>query len=179
MTTKTTTGRKTKAVLCAGAAFALLLGGGSTYAAWSDNDTLTPAPADISTGSWSFTLDSTTEWFDVSPETDGPVAIDPTTFPLVPGDKIQAVTTVSMSLDDVEGTYLDATVSAVSVKTDAEASVSWLTADAAVVDDTIVVTIEFPYENSAYATQSSQPVEVDLGSLTVTVTQVRPALDGA
>ncbi|MCL2667553.1 MAG: hypothetical protein FWF02_07580, partial [Micrococcales bacterium] len=115
------------------------------------------------------------------PETGStPVAITLADFPLVPGDKIQGVTTVdavNLTLD-AKGTHLKAEVSELSVKSNASTAVEWLRADADVVDGEVVVTIEFPYDkDNNYATESGHPVAVNLGKLTVTVTQVRPALD--
>lgn len=184
MTTHTTS-KKTKAALCAGAAFALLLGGGSTYAAWSEQRDLALDPVDIDTGSWTFDLDSDTDWFDVSPETEvagSPVPVpiaDLASFPLVPGDRIQGVVTVDPDLVALMGDHLDASVGAVSVKDQPATTVMWLSASAAVSgNDEVTVTIEFPYDaTNEYSTQNGETVAVDLGTLTVTVQQVRPALD--
>jgi len=176
------TSRKTKAVLCAGAAFAMLLGGGSTYAAWSDQGELALDPADIDTGGWTFDLSQDTVWYDVSPETGGtPVPIaDLADFPLVPGDVVQGVVTVDPQLVATMGTYLDASVGAVTVKDQPASPVTWLTANAQASGDAVTVTIEFPYDASNdYASQNGEHVAVDLGALTVTVQQSRPVIDNA
>ncbi|MCL2849965.1 MAG: alternate-type signal peptide domain-containing protein [Micrococcales bacterium] len=179
MTSTISTGRKTKAALCAAAAFALLLGGGSTYAAWSEQAAHTPTGVQVDTGGWTFTLGSTTQWYDISPETGAvPVAIDLATFPLVPGDVIKGVSTVTMAMGTVEGEHLEAEVSAVDIQTGASVPVTWLDVDASVSGDELTVTIAFPYDaTNAYTVESGEHVAVDLGTLTVTVTQVRAALD--
>ncbi|MCL2455180.1 MAG: hypothetical protein FWD18_07790 [Micrococcales bacterium] len=190
-------GSRTKAAISTAAALAMLIGGASTFARWVEEDERELDAIAISTGWWEWDIKQTEEWYDVSPEitdqSDGwdsdaeGVPISLATFLMVPGDVIKGV--IEVEIDDLvtHGVHLDAVVSAIDEgDVAAEAAVSWLDVSAAINGDgNLEITIEFPYSDGApthagdYESQSQLTgVAVDLGSLKVTVTQVRPYYDG-
>lgn len=95
-----TMNNKTKGVI-AGIAGLALLGGGTTFALWSDSDTISGAT--ITNGQLSVDALGAMVWTDESSDVSGSPEIDLDTFRMVPGDSLQG----SQSLDVVvEGNNL-------------------------------------------------------------------------
>jgi alternate signal-mediated exported protein len=186
---------KTKAAICGAAALAMLIGGASTFARWTEQADKDLTPVDVTTGSWTWEVSQTEEWYDISPEVttdpwleaDGVlIGADLADFPMVPGDIVKGV--IAVSIDDLVtvGTHLEAEVTAVDIDGQ-PVNTGFLVAVADIDDDgNLVIKIEFPYTDGDpghlgdYEAQNgvdNGPFSVNLGSLSVTVTQVRDAYD--
>ena len=173
------------------AAGVLMLGAGSTFAAWTETGDRSAGSETVTTGEWEWDVTTASAWFDVSPELDADedgtvdeaerVAIDLSTFAIVPGTIIQAEISVDADIIATIGEWLDAQVASVEVSTGPTADAAFVnvTADVNSTGDGLVVTLEFPFTNTDYENQSAQQIVLDLGEITVTVVQVRPALDGS
>lgn len=170
--TTTTTKPRARTWLAVAAGGALLLGTGTTFATWVAQDTV--AGATITTGRLAVAADELA-WTDISPDGSGE-AVDLGSFELVPGDVLQGQATVHTEL---VGANLRADLS---LGHDAEVP-EWLAVDVsldgAAQDGTVrvdhsrsvplVVTVAFPLEETQHMVEA-----VDLGTLTVTLSQVRP-----
>jgi alternate signal-mediated exported protein len=168
----TTTKPRPKTWLAAGAGAALLLGTGATFATWTAQDTVTGGT--ITTGRLAVTADELA-WTDISPDGSG-ATVDIEDFELVPGDVLQGRTSVHTEL---AGTNLRADLSLGHAGDLPE----WLAVDVSFEDAPeggtvpvdasgtvpLVVTVELPVEETQHMTE-----RIDLGMLTVTLSQVRP-----
>jgi predicted ribosomally synthesized peptide with SipW-like signal peptide len=82
----------------AGVAGMALLAGGVTFALWQDSETIPGAT--VTAGTLDITQVGSQVWHDVSADVAGaPVAIDPATFRIVPGDTIRGAQAIGVELD--------------------------------------------------------------------------------
>lgn len=174
---------KTKGVI-AGIAGLALLGGGTTFALWSDSDTISGAT--ITNGQLSVTATGSMSWQDVS---DATAPVDITSigdFRMVPGDSLQG----SQSLDVVvEGNNLVADLlvdtAAATVPADVEVTYDVLRGSTVLASDvalgtdtpltdvasgtyTVVVNVDFDYD-----AEGSMGDTTALQDITVSLTQDR------
>ena len=178
-----TMNNKTKGVI-AGIAGLALLGGGTTFALWSDSDTISGAT--ITNGQLSVTATGSMSWQDVS---DATAPVDITSigdFRMVPGDSLQG----SQSLDVVvEGNNLVADLlvdtAAATVPADVEVTYDVLRGSTVLASDvalgtdtpltdvasgtyTVVVNVDFDYD-----AEGSMEDTTALQDITVSLTQDR------
>jgi len=178
-----TMNNKTKGVI-AGIAGLALLGGGTTFALWSDSDTISGAT--ITNGKLSVTATGSMSWQDVS---DAAAPVDITSigdFRMVPGDSLQG----SQSLDVVvEGNNLVADLlvdtAAATVPADVEVTYDVLRGSTVLASDvalgtdtpltdvasgtyTVVVNVDFDYD-----AEGSMEDTTALQDITVSLTQDR------
>ena len=174
---------KTKGVI-AGIAGLALLGGGTTFALWSDSDTISGAT--ITNGQLSVDALGAMVWTDESSDVSGSPEIDLDTFRMVPGDSLQG----SQSLDVVvEGNNLVADLlvdtAAATVPADVEVTYDVLRGSTVLASDvalgtdtpltdvasgtyTVVVNVDFDYD-----AEGSMDDTTALQDITVSLTQDR------
>lgn len=171
-----------KAAIAAGAAGALLLGGAGTMALWTANDEIDAG--NVETGHLSLTTNADGVWADVT-EGAATTVFEPTTDHLVPGDTVTYSQTVTISADGKNlkgqlgvtgltgGTVLPEGVTAVP-KVDSDA-VGVIQDESNVITfgeaDTYVVPVTITIKFDAASTESMR-APVDLGEMTLTLTQV-------
>jgi len=178
-----TMNNKTKGVI-AGIAGLALLGGGTTFALWSDSDTISGAT--ITNGQLSVDALGAMVWTDESSDVSGSPEIDLDTFRMVPGDSLQG----SQSLDVVvEGNNLVADLlvdtAAATVPADVEVTYDVLRGSTVLASDvalgtdtpltdvasgtyTVVVNVDFDYD-----AEGSMDDTTALQDITVSLTQDR------
>jgi len=171
---------------------AFLLITGATYALWTDN---TSTPLDdqtiITAGSWEIEIDTAeADWYNVEVDTvggnDEEELIDISTFRVVPGSIIEARVEVTIDLDPTkfDGDELIAEITSIGADDAFPPSAGdlsdFIEASADIYIDPvdpdkniIAIRFTFPLDEEDYGTQAEASSKVDLGSVKVTVTQVR------
>lgn len=185
-----------KGSIAGAAGIALLLGGAGTFALWNDAETVNAGT--IATGELDIALSGTGSWVDASPEYTTPVAFNPTTEKIVPGDTIRFTQNVSIK---ATGKNLKAELSynagsivinpALTSHVTVALTASKLTGDATIAANgankytitpgatgtsTYAVTIEVKFDKNTPTAQvgQNQASGVNLTAASFTLNQVRP-----
>lgn len=178
-----------KAAIAAGAAGALMLGGAGTFALWNGSGDVSAGT--VTTGHLLLNTAAAGVWQDVSvPAT--PVAFDPVTETIVPGDILEYKQTVTIDADgkNLQGELtvgaLDAVPAAlvgqVTLNLDADATAPGLTQVGNVISFAapgsyavpITITVTFAEGTAGSSPAGTMDEPIDLGALELALDQVRP-----